>query len=61
MGGNCSEVCWTRTGLGGLWAEYKEKDKMMEEQIAYGNGAGSYKYSEAQKLILGTSLTAKTR
>jgi len=39
----------------GFWAEYKEKDKMLEGQTAHGNGAGSYKYSEkGTKIDFGT-------
>jgi len=29
-GGNYSPVCWTGTGLVGLQAEYKKKDKMLD-------------------------------
>ena len=40
----CSPVCWTQTGLGGgLYAQYKKKDKMLNGQPAYDNVLASRK------------------
>jgi hypothetical protein len=58
-GGNCSPVCWTGTGLVGLQAEYKKKDKMLDWPPAHGNVLGPSTQRQAQKLILGPSANAK--
>ena len=33
MRGYCSPVCWTGPDLGGLWAEYKKKDKRLDGHL----------------------------
>jgi hypothetical protein len=53
-------LCWTTAVLGGLQAEYKEKDKTLDGQSANGNVAGSYQETErGSKIHLGPSPSVK--
>ena len=60
-GGNSSPVCWTGTSLGGLQAEYKEKDKrpLDNQHMAMWRVLRSTQ-RQTRKLVSGPSLTART-